>query len=70
VEDIGSVQEGASESSLSNYLVCLVEEVVGGGEGDDVEIGIVAVETCNGDVLHSQFRWDHIKTYMQASINN
>jgi len=57
VEDIGAVEEqGSAERSLTNYLVCLVEEGVGGEGGDDVEVGVVAVEISNGNILYSQFR--------------
>jgi DNA mismatch repair protein MSH3 len=42
-----------SSEQRSAYLLCLVEEHARGGGG--VEVGLVAVETSTGDVLHSQF---------------
>lgn len=61
IDDIGKASiQGNSEScngvSPSNYLVCLVEDVLD-SESDNVQIGIAAIETSTGDVLYSQFKW-------------
>ena len=42
-----------------SYLVAVVERAAGGGPAGaagEVEVGMVAVETSTGDVLHAQFR--------------
>lgn len=51
----GAVAASWSNESLSSYLVCLTEEA-GMTQTDDVEIGLVAVETSTGNLLYSQFR--------------
>jgi len=60
---VGSA-EGAEEAARGgadrqSYLVAVVERPAAGGSAGgagEVEVGMVAVETSTGDVLHAQFR--------------
>lgn len=45
-----------TNEGLSSYLVCVVEGTAESGPQGSVDIGIVAIETSTGDVLHAQFR--------------
>ncbi len=46
-----------TNEGLSSYLVCVVEGTAENAPQGAVDIGIVAIETSTGDVLHAQFRY-------------
>ncbi|CAM8993438.1 unnamed protein product [Rhodiola kirilowii] len=69
VEDIGGGEEGCGSSS--NYLVCVVEEKANfenSKGGNDVKIGIVAVETSTGDVVHGEFDDGFMRSRLEAVL--
>lgn len=68
-EDLGGGEEGCS--SCNNYLVCVVEKVVGNLEsGIDVRIGIVGVEISTGDVVYGEFDDNFMRAGLEAMILN
>lgn len=69
VEDIDGGEEGCG--CISNYLICVVEEkesVEKGNSGNDVKIGIVAVETSTGDVVHGEFYDGFMRSRLEAVL--
>ncbi|XP_010537192.1 PREDICTED: DNA mismatch repair protein MSH3 isoform X2 [Tarenaya hassleriana] len=72
-DGFGGGVEGCSGNS--NYLVCVVDEIVkaetiGGGieAGFDVRIGIVGVEVSTGDVVHGEFYDNFMRSGLEAVI--
>ncbi|XP_010255451.1 PREDICTED: DNA mismatch repair protein MSH3 [Nelumbo nucifera] len=72
-EDLGGGEEGCGPSS--NYLACVVEKGVlienrecGVEGGFDVRIGLIAVETSTGDVVHGEFNDNVTRTGLESVI--
>ncbi|XP_024989639.1 DNA mismatch repair protein MSH3 isoform X2 [Cynara cardunculus var. scolymus] len=69
-EDVGEGDEGCG--SCNSYLVCVVEKKIdvakGSGSGNDVKIGIVAVEISTGDVIYGEFDDNLLRTGIEAKI--
>ncbi|KAK9827992.1 hypothetical protein WJX81_005994 [Elliptochloris bilobata] len=71
-DDVGDAEgaEAAARGSAGgqSYLVAVVERTAGGGPAGEVEVGMVAVETSTGDVLHAQFRDGLMRSEMEGRL--
>ncbi|KAL3834447.1 hypothetical protein ACJIZ3_009183 [Penstemon smallii] len=68
-EDLGGGEEKCG--TVSNYLVCVVEKVVGDVEsGVDVRIGAVGVEVSTGDVVYGEFDDNFMRAGLEAMVLN
>ncbi|KAK9916549.1 hypothetical protein WJX75_003960 [Coccomyxa subellipsoidea] len=57
-----------TNEGLSSYLVCVVEGAAENAPQGAVDLGIVAIETSTGDVLHAQFRDSMMRTELEARL--